>query len=141
MEKRFTAKAARGVCFLLLALVLLGEAAFAHGGQTISVGRMVSYLESLGWVVSAEPVDQADFTIPEVFDEVYVQYNAMQQEAGFNLAPYKGRQVTCYAFELFNLEADAFCRANLFVYKGKIIGGDVLNTALNGYILPLNAAK
>jgi hypothetical protein len=69
------------------------------------------------------------------FDEVYQNYNQIQQEQGFDLTQYAGRQVKRYSYEVFNHPSgDQYVRANLLVYREKLVAGDVCSLQLNGFM-------
>lgn len=92
----------------------------------------ISFLESYGWEVSETPVLESAVTIPEEFDEVYEEYNALQKSEGLDLAKYKGKIVETYVYRVNNAEEDAF--ANLLIYKGCVVGGDVSSASPDGFI-------
>ncbi len=51
----------------------------------------VALLTACGWSVESEPVGTQEVQIPDTFDEVYEQYNAIQQAQGLDLKPYQGQ--------------------------------------------------
>ena len=73
---------------LILALVLLlsgGDAApTASMGTLKNKGDQVEYLESLGYTVDQGSMVSKKVTIPKTFDDVYLTYNKMQQDCGFD---------------------------------------------------------
>ena len=92
-------------------------------------------------VKSNEPVRKT-VHIPEVFYDVYNEYNTLQQSAGYDLSLYKGCEVTIYTYGINPpLGYDGECVVNLIVYKDKIIGGDISSMALGGFMLPLNRVE
>ena len=52
----------------------------------------VALLTACGWSVESEPVGTQEVQIPDTFDEVYEQYNAIQQAQGLDLTPYQGKR-------------------------------------------------
>ena len=76
--------------------------------------------------------------IPPEFDEVYEKYNAIQKEQGFDLTKYQGKRVKRWTYAIKNYPgyaADSGCiHANLLVYEGQVIGGDVCSVELNGFM-------
>ena len=95
----------------------------------------VDFLTSLGWQVGSDAVEAADVVIPLEFDRVYQNYNQIQQEQGFDLTQYAGHRVKRYSYEVFNHPTgEEFVRANLLVYKGRLIGGDVCSLQLDGFM-------
>lgn len=93
------------------------------------------FLHSLGWQVSAEPIDVREVIIPSEWNEVFSQYNAIQMQQGFDLEAHRGKNVTIYTYEVYNYEdKPENMIANLMVYENKLIGGDVSCTELGGFI-------
>lgn len=98
----------------------------------------VSFIESLGCVLLSNQPESKTVIIPEVFYDVYNNYNDMQKSAGYDLSLYKGCQVTIYTYHISPVQnSTGESVVNLMVYKNKIIGGDISSTALGGYMLPL----
>ncbi len=98
------------------------------------VGR---YLASFGWETAPEPLEIREVRLPEEFDDVYQNYNAIQRGQGFDLTPYAGKRVKRWTFTITNYPgepADGVIRANVLVWRGKIIGGDVCSVRLDGFM-------
>ena len=75
--------------------------------------------------------------IPAEFDDVYEKYNELQKEQGFDLSLYASKRVKRWTYEITNYtgyENTGFIHANILVYDGKVIGGDVCSTELNGFM-------
>ena len=98
----------------------------------------LSYIKSLEYtVLSNEPTSKTVF-IPEIFYEVYENYNKLQCLAGYDLSLYKGCEVTIYTYNISPpRDCTDECVVNIIVYKDRIIGGDVSSTAFGGFMLPL----
>lgn len=99
-----------------------------------------NFAKQLGFTVLSEPENVSDVIIPQEFDEVYTQYNELQKQAELDLEPYKGCTVKKWTYIITDYpeyENQTCIRLNLLVYKGKIIGGDVCNIELDGFMLPL----
>lgn len=79
------------------------------------------FLRALGIKVEQKRVSSDEVTIPAVFDDVYNEYNALQQEIGLDLAPFKGQEVERVVFRLKNSDNTA----TLLVYKGHAVGGHI----------------
>lgn len=95
----------------------------------------VAYLESLGWSVSAEPIATEELVIPEAFDESYDDYLALQSAQGFDLTAYCGKRVKRYTYEVLNHPTgETGVQAALLIYKGRLIGGEVLSAQPDGFI-------
>ena len=114
------------VLFILSSILILS--AFAKSD-------IPDLLSSLDYEFS-ENFTKKDFTIPNEFDMVYNNYNSIQKEAGYDLSPYRGKVCTMYTYEIYN-HPFGKCNANIIVYKGEIIGGDISSVNLDGFMTPL----
>lgn len=98
----------------------------------------VAFFDSFGWKISDEPVEIKETVIPEEFDETYSEYNELQKKQSFNLEKYKGARVKSWSYEILNYpgyeDKKGHVRGNLLTYNGKIIGGDICSTELDGFI-------
>lgn len=95
----------------------------------------VRFLSQFGWTVDETPLEEISVTIPREFDTVYVGYNEMQKDQGLNLSGYKGKEVTRYTYSVTNYpEYDGTVYANILVYRGKIIGGDLCSADTSGFV-------
>ena len=90
-------------------------------------------IKSQGYAASKEPAEIVEVHIPEQWDSVYNNYNALQQEGGFDLEPWKGRTCTRYTYLIPELNA----RGNVLVHGGVVIGGDICSITLDGIMLPI----
>ena len=83
--------------------------------------------------VSETPYEVAEFTIPIEFNDVYNRYNELLKTAGYDLSPYKGKSCKRYTYLIPSQNA----RANIIVYEGEIIGGDISSITLDGIMIPI----
>lgn len=83
--------------------------------------------------VSETPYEVVEFTIPTQFNEVYNRYNDLLKTAGYDLSPYKGKVCKRYTYLIPSQNA----RANILVYNGEIIGGDISSITLDGIMIPI----
>ena len=90
-------------------------------------------VRDMGYTVSEEPVEIVEFTIPEEFNAVYERYNNMLRQNGFDLTLYKGKKCKRYTYMI----EPGDVRANIIVYDGKIIGGDISGITLDGIMIPI----
>ena len=122
----------------LVAVIPAGDVAASAGisyADVYSNADRIKFLSQFGWQVSETPVEEVTVTVPKEFDTVYVGYNEMQKEQGLNLSRYKGKDVTRYTYQITNYENyDGTVYANLLVYRGKIIGGDVCSADASGFV-------
>lgn len=98
----------------------------------------LSFLSQFGWEVEEEPAEVKEVVIPEEFDDVYNQYNVIQKEQKLDLEKYKGVRVKCWSYNVKNYpgyeNSDGVIRANLLVYGGVVIGGDISSIELSGFM-------
>lgn len=94
----------------------------------------IAFLKSFGWEVSNEPVEVVEVTIPQTFNTVYLNYNSIQKSQGYDLSKYRGQRVKRWTYDVKNYPGEKNVRANLLVYDGKVIGGDISTVALNGFM-------
>ena len=99
----------------------------------------VAFLAQFGWQVEAEPLEIRDVAIPDPFDEVYLQYNALQKQQGCDLEPLAGKVCRQWVYEVTNYPAETPVHANLLVYEDRVVGGDICSTELDGFMLPFDA--
>ena len=104
----------------------------ADNGRTNE--QRVAYLSGLGWDVADEPVEQREFLMPGELDQTLISYNELQKKQGFDLAPYCGKLVTTYSYEVKNYrDATDYILARLYVFDGKVIAGDISSATMNGF--------
>lgn len=97
--------------------------------------QRVEFLNSFGWEVEPQEAEVLDVIIPKEFDQVFAGYNEIQQAQGLDLSKYGGKQCKRYSYEVLNYPGESEnIRANILVYKGKIIGGDVCSLELDGFM-------
>lgn len=95
----------------------------------------VQFLQSLGWQVTTSPKEAGQVKIPTEQTPVYSRYNDLQKSQGYDLTAYAGKTVMRYVYEVNNYpDAQQPVYATLLVYKNKIIGGDITDTAAKGAI-------
>ena len=140
---------------ILLAMAIIVAAVILAAGQkesgtaqpTASIVKIkseadcLSYIASLGYTAEAVPVEQKEVTIPVQFDEVYEEYNRLQQSCGFDLTSYRGKKVTLYTYAVTNYPGQPDVRCDLLVHRSKIIGGNVYTTAIDGFMHGLKPAE
>ncbi len=95
----------------------------------------IAFLGQFGWLVSEEAVEEAEITIPAEFDRVFTGYNELQKKQGLDLSKYKRKGMTRYTYEVTNYDGyDGRVLANLLVYRGKVVGGDICSADVNGFV-------
>ena len=83
--------------------------------------------------VSVTPDEIVAVYIPQEFNKVYRRYNELLKTAGYDLTPYRGKHCLRYTYYIPSLNA----RANILVYNGKVIGGDISGITLDGIMVPI----
>lgn len=140
-----------GVCVTVLVAALIyfllrtgitpsantGDASVRAGNEE----ERIAFLSQYGWDVAEDPVKVEEILIPNEFDDVYTQYNDIQIQQGFDLSNYKGCSAKRWTYTILNYPGadgvqptDGSIRANLIVYDGSVIGGDVCSVALDGFM-------
>lgn len=95
----------------------------------------IGFLSQFGWEVKPEAVESAEVTIPSEFDKVFASYNEIQKRQGLDLSDYKKKKAVRYTYEVTNYpSAEGVVYANLLVYRGRVIGGDICSADVNGFI-------
>ncbi len=96
----------------------------------------IEFLKSYGWEVKKHPIEKVEVTIPETFDAVYENYNALQLQAGLNLKKYCGKTGIRYTYEVTNYPIDVgdTVRANLIVIDNTPVAGDIMTTNIRGFM-------
>ena len=119
-------------------VVLLGGADDAQTTAAVAVtdnDARVKFLEGFGWDVAASPVESGKVRIPAEASEVFDRYAALQKSQGYDLAPYAGKTVMRYVYQVNNYPGAAEpVYATLLISRGQVIGGDITNTAADGQV-------
>ena len=97
--------------------------------------QQVAFLQSFGYEVEAQPTLIEEIIIPSTFDADYEAYNNYQKLSGFDLSKYKGSRAKKYTYNVTNYpDRKEGVVANILVYNGKAIGGDISSTELHGFV-------
>ncbi len=124
------------VLIAFIAAVITGIAVALLKGS-LPTGRDISeikaFLSDYG-IITTGNEEVKNIVIPEVFGEVYENYNALQKEQGFDLSAYRGREAVSYTFPVVSVKGEIAenTDAHVIVCDGYIIGGDIASRALGG---------
>ncbi|ADU21020.1 DUF4830 domain-containing protein [Ruminococcus albus] len=121
----------------LAVLLVLGLKGRSNIHILDSESKRRTFLHEMGWEVPEKFDEVKTILIPEDWSEVYINYNELQKQQGFDLTPYKGMQVQVYTYKVLNYpehEKDDCILCHLMVSDGKLIGGDVSSTASDGFM-------
>ena len=124
-----------GAFLLLLAALLLGEFLSAGSKDADSAQARQAFIEALGWVCRADSEQMQEVRIPDCSEGAMADYNALMKAAGYDLAPYAGKTLQQYSYELENYPGyTQTVYLTLYVYEGRVVGGDIHSAALNGFM-------
>ena len=98
--------------------------------------QRVEFLRSQGWEVSDIPVREQIIRLPKEFPDVLKKYNELQIQQGFDMMKYAGKEIGMYTYAV-KKDGGEEKQAVLYIYKNKIIGGDVHSPAFDGEMEPL----
>ena len=71
--------------------------------------------------------------LPRTFDGVFGDYNALQKQQGFDLSIYAGETCSVYTYRVMNYAGTSdTVLAQLFVYRNRVIGGDICSADTSG---------
>ena len=98
----------------------------------------IAFFSQFGYIISDDPLEVKEVVIPTEFDETYEEYNNIQKSQGLDLSKYKGKRVKLWSYAIKNYpgyeNADGTIRGNILVYEGVVVGGDVSNIELGGFM-------
>ena len=124
---------AAAACALLVILQTRGGVLSAHYNVTTTQGR-VEYLAALGWIVDGATETLQSVVLPRTFDPVFSDYNDLQRSQGFDLRPYAGLECTVCTYFVTDYEAASPVVAVLYLYRNRVIAGDIHTTAMDGFM-------
>ena len=117
------------------ASLLYAEAASYQYSPVKTNEDRIAFLRQFGWTADETPVEEKTVTIPGEFDKVFVGYNELQKQQGLDLSRYKRKEVTRYTYRITNFpDYEGEVIANLLIYRGKVIGGDLCSTDASGFV-------
>ncbi|MBQ4612831.1 MAG: DUF4830 domain-containing protein [Clostridia bacterium] len=119
-----------GLCCLVAFLVLTATVIWwpdsAGTVETVAAATTqehLTFLRSIGCEAAAEPMAIEEILIPDTPDEAFETYNALQQQAGFDLSDYHGKRVKKWSYMATCGDTPAV--ANLYIYRDVLVGGDL----------------
>ncbi len=138
------------VAVAVAVLLVLATVLVMGSGQPANIGTVAAVaddaarraaLEGLGYELSPAEAQVREILLPVEADEVFAAYNRLQTEAGYDLSPYQGRRVKCWTYGVTNYPGEQPVRASLYVYKEKIVGGDISSLQQDGFSHGLKPLK
>ncbi len=98
----------------------------------------IAFLSQFGWEIDEEPVQVEEIVIPSQFDETYEKYNGIQLAQNMDLSLYAGKTAKKWTYTVKNYpgyqEDNSCIRANIIVYDGAVIGGDISSLEQGGFM-------
>lgn len=145
------------ICVLVLLLTagvrLWGEDSQHISGTAVNTAAMqdlnlsaetteqqVAFLRQLGLDCGEQPTSFLEVIIPQEFNGVYESYNELQKQSGFDLSRYQGKRVKRYSYSIYGYQGQDMV-ANLLVYDGQVIGGDICSLAQDGFMEGLHVVE
>ena len=130
---------------LAAALVFLAAAAFfclrAPVFRLRSTQGRCAYLASLGYTADPASEELRESALPARFDAVLEEYNALQLRQGWDLRAAAGKTCLCCSYDLVAYpDWDGRVIATLYLFRGRVIGGDLHTAAVDGFMRPLRGA-
>ncbi len=108
-----------------------GKYSLSAEGQS----AQVKFLEQFGWSVDQSSRESEEVIIPQSFNSVYEKYNEIQLKQGLDLHDYEGKSCERVSYQITNYpDTNQQVNANLLIYNGKVIGGDISSTSLGGFM-------
>ena len=105
----------------------------------------IAFFSQFGYEISEDPLEVKEVVIPTEFDETYEEYNTLQKSQGLDLSKYKGKRVKMWSYAIKNYPGyettDGTIRGNILVYEGVVVGGDVSNIELNGFMVEFSSDR
>ncbi|MBQ8107619.1 MAG: DUF4830 domain-containing protein [Ruminococcus sp.] len=120
----------------VLAAVSIGSAG-RDGTQISTEAQRQAFLKRMGWSTGEKFLEKKTVTIPETFTEVYINYNKLQKQQGFDLTKHKGEKAVIYTYQVKNYpdrKNDDSIVCHLMSVDGQLIGGDVCSTSPEGFM-------
>ncbi len=126
--------------YVITVAVIIGIAAVCMVFADDDNSKNISFLKSYGWEIEEKAIEKVDFTIPKEFDEVYKNYNELQNLSGNDLEEYKGEKAIRYTYIVKNFPRTTAqtVRANVISVNGEPVGGDVMTVNIDGFMYSLS---
>ncbi|MFI3253435.1 MAG: DUF4830 domain-containing protein [Eubacteriales bacterium] len=112
------------------------EATMASDHSVKTQNQRLAYLQEWGWEVEETALSSQTLLIPDLLDESYDAYVALQTAQGFPpLSQFQGETVERYTYAVTNYPTgEEGIQVNLLLFQGEVIGGEVLSPTVNGIL-------
>ena len=112
------------------------------GGVNMRAGtaeERIAFFSQFGYEIAEDPLEVKEVIRPTEFDETYDKYNEIQKSQGLDLSKYQGKRVKMWSYAIKNYPgyetAEGTVRGNILVFDGVVIGGDISNIELGGFMV------
>ena len=93
------------------------------------------FFSEMNFKIDVSNIESKTSIIPNEFDQVFEEYNTLQQTQNCDLKNYAGKTVQIYTVPILNYgTTDHAVFATIIVHNKKIIGGDIHSAELNGFM-------
>ena len=104
--------------------------------------QRVEFLNQQGWIVKPDPVSKEEVVVPSVFDGIYADYVMLQQEQGFDLKKFMGKEAVVIKYQVLNYpDYPDNVIATMMLCDDRLIGGDISMAGDDGFTEPLLSAS
>ena len=141
--RRFRRGKVLGLSLLLVLLIAVGvlcRGCGSRGADLRTLEGREALLRSFGWEIDPGSEEQRSVRIPERLEGVLRDYNELQLRQGFDLREYRGMDAMLYTYTVTNHPCGEDVIAQLLVFAGEAIGGDVHSASLDGFMHGLKPA-
>ncbi len=102
--------------------------------------QRVAFIKDCGFIADGNTEQICKNTTPSKDDTAYAGYIALQQNQGFSLDALEGQRVTQYTYKITNHpKSDDYIYANLLVHNGIIVGADIHDSRVGGFVKELRS--
>ena len=126
-------------CVPLFAVLLMfaGCCRMTKSVDAINKDICLVFLMNCGWDTEDEPCEVSFTRIPDTFDDVWMAFNEIQTAQGFDLMPYRGRQITKKSYAVIGYPGIVTAEtvfADVFLCDEKIIAADIRSVNADGFL-------
>lgn len=123
---------------LVLVTVFAKKDAESVGPLCFDELDVCEYVGSFGIEVDAERSVKDRVLVPQVFNDVYDNYNKIQLSQGFDLRKYKGKSLDRFTLPVLNYPDNSQeVYVEVLICDDIIVAADIYSVSLNGFIKAL----
>lgn len=142
MDLKCNTKNKAALLILIIGIVLILIVIFAapsnnpyNNYKINSAEDIPEFLSDLGWETDVQNITQQYSMLPEQFDAVFMEYNALQLQQKCDLTKYAGKEIIIFTAPITNYgDSSNNIYATIIIHNGRIIGGDIHSADLNGFM-------